>query len=73
MFDYTKCLDFNAQGDNHDVKYDDDVSWYEKLNPLKNHSCVTIIDNLDCDIEFCQENRCRCNPFLPNLLKEQGK
>ncbi len=46
---FTDMFDYNALGEEHEVRYDDDVSWYEKLNPLKNHSCVTIIDNLDCD------------------------
>lgn len=47
-------FDYNALGENHEVMYDDDVSWFDKtnvnpLNWLNNHSCVTIIDNLDCD------------------------
>ncbi len=54
LFDYSKYLDYNALGEEHEVKYDDDVSWGDKtnvnpLNWLNNHSCVTIIDNLDCD------------------------
>ncbi len=55
LFDYSKYLDYNALGEEHEVKYDDDVSWGDKTNVIpfknwkKNHSCVTIIDNLDCD------------------------
>lgn len=52
---FADMFDYNALGENHEVMYDDDVSWFDKTNVIpfknwkKNHSCVTIIDNLDCD------------------------
>ena len=52
---FSDLYDYNVLGENHEVEYDDDVRWYDKTNviPLKNwlnnHSCKTLIDNLDCD------------------------